>query len=87
MAGVAVIIKELLKLLDNESIPHADESDLRRQLRKRRECKTSGNQHFLKQGSSSKTIDRGNGDTRNMSCVIVPRKDIPECFFSLLEGG
>ena len=78
VAGVADLIKELLKLLEDESVPHAGISDLRRQLRKRRECKTSRNQHFLKQGFSSKTIDRSSGDTRNRSCVIVPRKDIPE---------
>ena len=38
-------------------------------------------------GSTSTDIDRKRGDTRNLSCVILPRKDIPKQFFSLISTG
>lgn len=81
--GVAIILKELLQLLDNYSISHAGESSIRRELRKRNDCKTSGNQFFLNKNSHSNTIvrRRKNGDVRNVSCVIIPSKDVPDLFF------
>ena len=82
--GVAIVLKKLLRRLDNLGIRHADESAIRRQLRKRSDCKTTANQHFLVKGSSSREIDRRRGDTRNLSCVIVPRKEIPKEFFDLM---
>ena len=84
--GVAIILRELLKCLDDLGIPHAYESDIRRRLRKRDDCKTSANQHFLRLTSESSNIDRTRGDTRNMSCIIIPKRDVPEIFFNLLEG-
>ena len=86
-SGVAIILKELMPLLDKYGIEHVDESAIRRELRKRGDCRTSGNQFFLKQGSQFDAIDRKRGDTRNVSCVIIPSKDVPEAFFQVkLEG-
>ena len=85
--GVAIVLKKLLRRLDNLGIQHTDESSIRRQLRKRSDCKTTANQHFLMKGSTSTDIDRKRGDTRNLSCVILPRKDIPKQFFSLISTG
>ena len=86
-SGVAIVLKKLLRRLDNLGIQHTDESSIRRQLRKRSDCKTTANQHFLMRGSTSTDIDRKRGDTRNLSCVILPRKDIPKQFFSLISTG
>ena len=85
--GVAIVLKKLLHRLDDLGIQHPDESSFRRQLRKRNDCKTTANQHFLMKGSTSTDIDRRRGDTRNFSCVIVPRKDIPKEFFDLIGMG
>lgn len=84
--GVAIILKELLQLLDRFEIEHADESTIRRELRKRGDCKTSANQFFLTKKSKSTLIDRKKGDTRNVSCVIIPSKDVPDSFFEALEA-
>ena len=85
--GVAIVLKKASSSLDNLGIQHTDESSIRRQLRKRSDCKTTANQHFLMRGSTSTDIDRKRGDTRNLSCVILPRKDIPKQFFSLISTG
>lgn len=79
-------MKRLLHELTKIGIDHADESSIRLQLRRRSDCKTTANQYFLIKGSTSKRIDRRNTDTKNTSCVIIPRCDVPEKFFHLIEG-
>ena len=81
------MLKKLLRRLDNLGIQHTNELCIHRQLRKRSDCKTTANQHFLMKGSTSTDIDRKRGDTRNLSCVIVPQKDIPKQFFDLISTG
>ena len=85
--GVAIVLKELLQLLDKYSIQHIDEPSIRRELRRRSDCKTSGNQFFLTKDSRAKKIIRKMGDTRNISCIIIPYSDIPDSFFKALETG
>ena len=65
---------------------HADELSIQLQLRKRSDCKTTANQHFLVKGSTSKKIDRKGNDTKNTSCVIIPRSDVPARFFQIIDG-
>ena len=64
----------------------ANQSSIRLQLRKRSDCKTTANQYFLVKGSTSPKIDRKGNDTKNTSCVIIPRSDVPERFFQIIEG-
>lgn len=84
--GVAIVLKRLLHELSRIGMDHADESSIRLQLRKRSDCKTTANQYFLMRGSTSKRIDRKGTDTKNTSCVIIPRSDVPERFFQIIEG-
>ncbi len=89
--GVAVVLRELLGKLDDLGIDHKDEPSIRRQLRSLAEksvsVKTSANQHFLKKGATDTKIDRKTANTRNVSCIILSRRDIPECFFRMLDTG
>ena len=81
--AVAIVLKRLLHTLTRIGMDHADESSIRLQLRKRSDCKTTTNQYFLVEGFTSKKIDRKGNDTKNTSCVIIPRSDVPERFFRL----
>ena len=81
--AVAIVLKRLLHALTRIGMDHADESSIRLQLRKRSDCKTTANQYFLVKGSTSKKM--GN-NTKNTSCVIIPRSDVPERFFQIIEG-
>ncbi len=89
--GVAVILKELLVKLDRLKIEHQDEAAIRRQLRimanRTNGVKTSANQFFLKKDAIDSVIDRKKPNTRNVSCVIIPRHDVPQCFSRLVSGG
>ena len=79
---MAIVLKRLLHALTKIEKDHADESSIRLQLRKRSDCKTTANQYFLVKGSTSK---RKGNDTKNTSCVIIPRSDVPERFFQIIE--
>ncbi len=86
-----MILKELLEKQDGLNIEHEDEATIRRRLRvmadRTKSVKTSANQFFLKQGAVDSVIDRKKPNTRNVSCVIVPRHDVPQCFYRLISGG
>ena len=84
--AVAIVLKRLLHALTRIGMDHADESSIRLQLRKRSDCKTTANQYFLVKGSTPQKIDRKGNDTKNTSCVIIPRSDVPERFFQIIEG-
>ena len=85
--AAAIVLKRLLHELSKIGIDHADESSIRMQLRKRSDCKSIANQYFLVKGSTSTKIDRKCTDTKNTSCVIIPRNDVPESFFHIREGS
>ena len=85
--AVAIVLKRLLHELSKIGLDHADDSSIRMQLRKRSDCKSTANQYFLVKGSTSTKIDRKSTDTKNTSCVIIPRSDVPERFFQIIEGS
>ena len=67
--GVAIVLKKLLRQLDNLGIQHIDELSIRQKLRKRSNCKTTANQHFLMKESTSADIDRKQGDVQETFLV------------------
>ena len=85
--AVAIVLKRLLHELSKIGLDHADESSIRMQLRKRSDCKSTAIQYFLVKGSTSTKIDRKGTDTKNTSCVIIPRSDVPERSFQIIEGS
>lgn len=74
--GVAIVLKELLALLDQLSIEHLDESIIRRNLRSRKDVETSATQRFIRKGGK-----------KMLSCIIVPRSEVPQSFFDRITEG
>ena len=87
LKGVAVYLKELLRALDEKLIPHDDERSIRRKLRKRVDVKTTASQFFLKEDREigpMESLNRQNSSPH--SCVIIPRADVPQEFFEVMEN-
>jgi len=76
-------LKLFLKQLDCEGICHEDESNLRKNARKRSDVKTTATQYFLSDKCTDTRLTRESGIPR--SCIIIPTADVPEEFFELLE--
>ncbi len=74
--GVAIVLKELLTVLDQLSIDHPDECTIRRGLRRCKDVETSGTQRF-----------RYKGGKKMASCIIIPREDVPQSFFDRINEG
>ena len=83
--GVAVILKDLVSVLDQLNIEHPDESSIRRVLRQRKDVLTTANQRFLVGMSGAEKITKGN--SHHYSCIIIPREDVPQTFFDKLEAN
>lgn len=83
LKGVAVLLKKFLKVLDEKSIDHDDESQIRRNLRRRADVKTTATQFFLNPDSTSTEMIRNNCIPH--SCVIIPKSDVPQDFFELMD--
>lgn len=81
-SGVAVLLKEFLRVLDSHDIEHEEECVIRRKLRS--EVKTTATQFFLKEGVESAHINRKSGDCKHYSCIIIPQSDVPQAFFDLI---
>lgn len=82
--GVAVILKDLISVLDQLSVEHPDEAAIRRILRQRKDVVTTANQRFLLSCiSGAQKITKSN--SHHYSCVIIPREDVPQSFFDKLE--
>ena len=82
--GVAVLLGQFTKELDDKEIPHENESALRKKLRRRANVKTSATQYFLDKKKEGKKITRENGSGH--SCIIIPRSDVPQEFFDIVEA-
>lgn len=74
--GVAIVLKELLTVLDQLSIDHPDESTLRRVLRSRKDVETSATQRFVHKTGK-----------KMLSCIIIPRDDVPQSFLDRITEG
>ena len=81
--GVAVILRDLISVLDQLAIEHPDESSIRRVLRQRKDVVTTANQRFLVDKSGAERINKSN--SHHYSCIIIPREDVPQTFFDKLE--
>ena len=81
--GVAVILRDLISVMDQLNLEHPDESSLRRVLRQRKDVVTAANQRFLVATSGAEKITKNN--SHHYSCVIIPREDVPQTFFDKLE--
>ena len=83
-SGMAIILKDLLSVLDQLSIDHADEATLRRLLRQKKNVLTSAKQRFLDNDYDDK-ITRSN--SHQYSCILLPKEDIPDSFLERLTEG
>ena len=82
--GVAIMLKQFLKVLDRNDIPHEDETCLRKKLRRRADVKTTATQYFLSNKTEGNKIIREN--SVGHSCMIIPHSDVPQQFFEILES-
>ena len=72
LPAVAIILKELLELLDTAGVDHQEESTIQASLRKGKGCKCSGDQFFLKRNIHATTINRKDKPTTQyVSCIII----------------
>ena len=84
--GVAVILKDLLCVLDQLSVDHPEESAIRRVRRQKKGVITSANQRFLlSTAHGAERITKSN--SRHYSCIIIPKEEVPQSFFDLLDKG
>ena len=83
--GVAIILKDLLCVLDQFGINHPEEPSIRKVLRQKKGVLTSVNQCFLLDGTSAEQITKIN--SRHYSCIIIPKEEVPQAFFDKLENG
>ena len=83
LKGVAISLKKFLKVLDDKQIEHDEESHIRRNLRRRADVKTTATQFFLSASATSRDMVRKNCTPQ--SCVIIPKSDIPQEFFDLID--
>ncbi len=73
---MAIVLKELLTVLDQLSIDHPDECTIRRCLRGRKDVETSSTQRFKYKGGK-----------KMASCIIIPREDVPQSLFDRINAG
>ena len=83
LKGVAIFLKKFLKVLDENNIEHDDESQIRRYLRRRVDIKTTATQFFLSPTIKSNEMIRKNCTPH--SCIIIPKSDVPQEFFELIN--
>ena len=87
IAGVAIVLKDFLELLDKYGISHESESVLRKRLRASKDIVTSSKQHFLSPSSREVKISRNSGEVSCISCICIPRSLIPEDTLKVLTEG
>ena len=80
--GVAIILKDLLCVLDQFWINHPEEPSIRKVLRQNKGVLTSANQLFLLDGTSAEQITMTN--SWHYSCIIIQKEEVPQAF---LEKG
>ena len=82
ISGVAIVLKEFLLALDNYSVPHESEKQIRKRIRKRSDCQSHMKQFFLRKGYKSSKICRLDpASTKCKTCICIPRTDVPDSFF------
>ena len=77
---MAIILKDLLSVLDQVGVKHLEEGVMRRVLRARKDVDTSKNQRFSLSNSTDATM-------KHFSCIIIPKDDVPQSFFEKLSKG
>ena len=85
-SGVAVLLKELLRGLERNNIPHDEESGIRRKLRRRADVKTTATQFFLSTKAAANVTEITRKNSVPRSCIIIPQSDVPPEFFDLLQN-
>ena len=68
LKGVAISLKKFLKVLDENNIEHDDESQIRRNLRRRADVKTTATQFFLSPNATSREMIRKNCHDTTLLC-------------------
>ena len=79
--GVAVSLKQFLKLLEKHGIDHPEERIIRQQLSPRQDATTRSKSFFLRKNVNLRRIDRStaaSGSTVPLTCVCVSQGSIPQ---------
>ena len=79
--GVAVSLKQFLKLLEKHGIDHPEERIIRQQLSPRQDATTRSKSFFLRKNVNLRRIDRSaaaSGSTVPLTCVCVSQRSIPQ---------
>ena len=85
--GVAVSLKEFIKEADRWNIEHHEEKNIRQKLRGHPRCDSRKKQYFNIIGSEKKKIDRRDkASVRCLTCICMPRDEVPDGFFELMDA-
>jgi len=86
VTGIAIILKEFLREADKFNIEHEGEKKIRSKLQGHPRCGTRMKQYFNILGSTKNAIDRNDANSvRCSTCICIPRDEIPEGFFQIVE--
>lgn len=86
--GVAISLKEFLRVVDTYNIENDGEKIIRHRLRGHPRCESRKKQYFNVIGSQKQKIDRTDeGSVRCLTCVCLPSDELPDGFFQLIQDA